>query len=90
MLMSIVVGILFYLLRKNFSTTVALLFSASLVLSPYVVVFARNLYWVEATWFLPMIVSMYYGKIKFLSWPSNLKFFYFFCCSLFDQDALWL
>jgi hypothetical protein len=78
MLMSIVVGILFYLLRKNFSTTVALLFSASLVLSPYVVVFARNLYWVEATWFLPMIVSMYYGKIKFLSWPSNLKFFIFF------------
>ena len=78
MLMSIVVGILFYLLRKNFSTTVASVFSASLVLSPYVVVFAKNLYWVEATWFLPMIVSMYYGKIKFLSWLSNLKFFIFF------------
>ena len=75
MLMSIVVGILFYLLRKNFSTTVALLFSASLVLSPYVVVFARNLYWVEATWFLPMIVSMYYGKIKnWIIWlPSAVE-----------------
>lgn len=78
LLMSVVVGILFYLLRKNFSTTVASVFSASLVLSPYVVVFAKNLYWVEATWFLPMIVSMYYGKINSLSWLSNIKFFVFF------------
>jgi len=78
LLMSVVVGILFYLLRKNFSTTVASVFSASLVLSPYVVVFAKNLYWVEATWFLPMIVSMYYGKINSLSWLSNIKFFIFF------------
>ena len=78
MLMSIVVGILFHSLRKIFSTTVASVFSASLVLSPYVVVFAKNLYWVEATWFLPMIVSMYYGKINSLSWKSNIKFFIFF------------
>lgn len=77
LLMSSVVGIFFYLLSRSFSITIASIFSATLVLSPWVVVFARNLYWVEATWFLPMIISMYYANNNFVSKLSNIKFFVF-------------
>ena len=77
LLMSSVVGIFFYLLSRSFSITIASIFSATLVLSPWIVVFARNLYWVEATWFLPMIISMYYGNNNFVSKLSNIKFFVF-------------
>ena len=75
--MSCVVGILFHILRKDFSIMFASIFSATLIFSPWVVVFARNLYWVEATWFLPMIISMYYGKTNIVSKLSNIKFFVF-------------
>ena len=75
--MSFVVGILFHILSKDFSIMFASIFSATLIFSPWVVVFARNLYWVEATWFLPMIISMYYGKTNIVSKLSNIKFFVF-------------
>ena len=67
LLMSSVVGIFFYLLSRYFSITSALIFSATLILSPWIVVFARNLYWVPATWFVPMIISMYYSRSNFAS-----------------------
>ena len=66
-----------YLLRRDFSITIASIFSATLIFSPWVVVFARHIYWMEATWFLPMIISMYYGKTNIVSKLSNIKFFVF-------------
>ena len=75
--MSAMVGALFYLLRRDFSITIASIFSATLIFSPWVVVFARHIYWMEATWFLPMIISMYFGKSNFSSKLSNIKFFVF-------------
>lgn len=61
-LMSACVGALFCLVRREFSTAAATIFAASLIFSPWVVVFARTLYWAEATWFLPLIVAMFFAE----------------------------
>ncbi|WP_129126141.1 hypothetical protein [Geomonas oryzae] len=62
MFMALVVAGFFVVLAREFSLRGSLCFCAVLVFSPWVVIFARNLYWVEATWFLPALVSLAYGK----------------------------
>ncbi len=48
----------YLLLRANrFSGIASTAFALSLALGPWVIVFARNLYWVEFTWFAPSLVS---------------------------------
>lgn len=48
----------YLLLRANgFSGLAAASFPVCLALSPWVIVFVRNLYWVEFTWFLPALVT---------------------------------
>lgn len=46
------------LLRRRYNTLFAGCFYVTFWLSPWVVNFARNLYWVEFTWFLPMLVGL--------------------------------
>lgn len=53
-------GLLAYLLmlfRDEFGLAAALVGLATLVLSPWLTVFARNLYWVPVTWFAPLLVA---------------------------------
>lgn len=57
-LMSIIVAAMFWFLNRSFSPILAICFASVYIFSPWVVVFARNLYWVSFTWFLPMIVTM--------------------------------
>jgi hypothetical protein len=71
--MSATVGLLFLAIRREFALLPALWFSGTLILSPWVVIFARNLYWCEATWFLPMLVSMFLGKAAFATTAGMLK-----------------
>lgn len=48
----------YLILRANkFSGIASAAFSFSLALGPWVIVFARNLYWVQFTWFLPSLVT---------------------------------
>lgn len=48
----------YLILRANkFSGIASAAFMFSLALGPWVIVFARNLYWVEFTWFLPSLVT---------------------------------
>jgi len=77
LLMSVMVGVLFQLFKKRSSLIIASAFVTPLILSPYVVVFARNLYWMEVLWFLPMVVTIYYGKKDLILWKSKIKFFIF-------------
>ena len=65
--MALVVAGFFVVLAREFSVRAALCFCATLVFSPWVVIFARNLYWVEATWFLPALVSFAWGKVALQS-----------------------
>ncbi|MFZ2727732.1 MAG: hypothetical protein WAX77_15885, partial [Methylococcaceae bacterium] len=53
LLMSIVVALFFIIIRREFSLIQAIIFCGVLIFSPWVVIFARNLYWLQATWFLP-------------------------------------
>lgn len=62
LLMALVVAGFFIALRRILPTAPALGFCLTLVLSPWVVCFANNLFWVEATWFLPCLVSLFLGN----------------------------
>lgn len=46
-----------WLFNRIFSKTLAACFFISVIFSPWVVSFARNLYWIEFSWFLPAIFS---------------------------------
>lgn len=47
-----------YLVAYKYNFILAGTFAVTFLLSPWVVNFARNLYWVEFTWFLPMAVGL--------------------------------
>jgi len=62
--MALVVAALFGFIRRDFGLRAAVAVVAVMVLSPWLVVFARNLYWVTFTWFLPLLVAMAFaGRI---------------------------
>lgn len=66
-LTSAVFVIITLLIRKKYNVLMAGCFYFTFLLSPWIVNFARNLYWVEFTWFLPMAVGI------FCTWKINSK-----------------
>lgn len=58
LLLSAVVMVLSFLLHKKYNMLFAVCFYLTMLLAPVVTAFARNLYWVEFTWFLPMLVGL--------------------------------
>ncbi|UDI91416.1 hypothetical protein [Pseudomonas sp. IAC-BECa141] len=56
-LFALVVGVLSLLYSKVYSSRFALVFFVVMISSPWVVAFARNLYWVPVLWFLPAVFS---------------------------------
>lgn len=71
MLVSLLAIILLYICKYisiKFNKRLALIYYMVFLLSPWVCAFARNLYWVEFTWFIPMllglIISTNYNKTK--------------------------
>lgn len=50
---------LVWLLSKKYNIIFAGCFYVTFWLSPWIVNFARNLYWVEFTWFLPMLIGLF-------------------------------
>ena len=47
------------LIAKKYGPVFAVCFYVTFWLSPWIVNFARNLYWVEFTWFLPMAIGLF-------------------------------
>jgi hypothetical protein len=76
-LMCLVLLMFYAAIHREFSRRHALVFCLCLAFSPWVVIFARNLYWVEATWFLPAAVSLMFGKVAFESTAGASKLFVF-------------
>lgn len=66
LLLSIVIVFLAYLSKKIFNLKFAIIFFISFCFSPWVISFARNLYWIEFSWFLPAIFiwSAYLTKLN--------------------------
>lgn len=60
--LALVVSALFAFLGKHFSLAASSGFALTLILSPWVVLFARNLFWVEWTWFLPLLAAIALGN----------------------------
>ncbi len=69
-LMSLIVSCFFIIIKSEFSRKHAFAFCIPLIISPWVVVFAKNLYWVEAAWYLPTIVAFLFGKNAFMSFKN--------------------
>ncbi|MCI9344901.1 MAG: YfhO family protein [Lachnospiraceae bacterium] len=60
---SVLTGLTFvmlvWLIRIKYGNLLASCFYITFLLSPWVVNFAKNLYWVEFTWFIPMLVGLF-------------------------------
>ena len=56
---AVVFVLISYLIGKKYDKLLAGCFYITFWLSPWIVNFARNLYWVEFTWFLPMLIGLY-------------------------------
>lgn len=54
-----VLMLIVYLIAYKYNRIMAGCFYMSFLLSPWIVNFARNLYWVEALWFLPMLIGLF-------------------------------
>ena len=65
-LTAIVLAAICFLLGKKYNRLFAFCFFTCFLLSQWIVNFAQNLYWVEFTWFIPMLLglvcSMYGGR----------------------------
>ncbi len=57
--MAITCVLIILLIKIKYNNLLAIIFYISFWLSPWIVNFARNLYWVEFTWFLPMLIGLY-------------------------------
>lgn len=64
LLFSLTMSALVFIYRKIISTQFAIIFFISIIFSPWLVSYARNLYWVPFTWFLPAVFSGYYFFAK--------------------------
>lgn len=64
MILSCCVVFLYYQYKNVISNSFAICLFISLILSPWMVSFARNLYWIPFSWFLPSVLSLFLLKKK--------------------------
>lgn len=58
-MMALVVLLIVNEIKKKYNFLMALVFLGVFWLSPWIVNYARNLYWVEFTWFVPMLIGLF-------------------------------
>jgi len=59
LLTAAVLTLVIFMLAVKYNNLLAVIFYITFWLSPWVVNFARNTYWVEFTWFCPMLVGLF-------------------------------
>lgn len=64
----------YYLHRRIYGARYALIFSLALVLSPWIVSFARNLYWSPFLWLLPL----FFGTLAYTAASSKARISFYF------------
>lgn len=80
-ILSVTIILLTLLFAKVFSKQLAFLFFITIFLSPWVVSFARNLYWVEFTWFVPAVFCYFMWLKK--NFDTRIFLLALFCSSVF-------
>ena len=78
-LMTAVIALITISIKRDFSLFTGLVCALIFLLSPWIVIFAKNLFWLTFTLFLPMAFSIYYSKKIFV----NFKIFYLLLFLLF-------
>ena len=67
LIFSIIVGLFFIFLQKNFKFKQSLIFALAIATSPWVIAHAKDIRWITWSWYLPLfslIVSNYYFDLK--------------------------
>ena len=77
-LMSIVIVIFYNLVKRDFSDLCAIISTSFLILSPWIIVFSKNLFWLSFTLYLPFLVSFYFSNKLY-----SKRVHYFFFISIF-------
>lgn len=57
-LTAFVLALLILMISKKYDKILSCVFFMTFLLSPWIVNYAKNLYWVEFTWFLPMLIGL--------------------------------
>lgn len=57
-ILAVVLTEICFLLSKKYGKLLGAIFFMTFFLSPWIIAFARNLYWVEFTWFLPALFAL--------------------------------
>lgn len=57
-ILAIIIVAICYLIGYKYNKLMGIVFYITFLLSPWIVAFARNLYWVEFTWFLPALLGI--------------------------------
>lgn len=76
-LMALIVTLMSYVVKRDFSTISGILFSLVFIFSPWLIVFAKNLFWLPFTWFMPIFFSMYFAPYIFKSLKKYLYMIFF-------------
>lgn len=68
LLLSTTLVLICYFINKKYDKLLGIIFYITFFLSPWIIAFARNLYWVPFTWFIPsllgLLFSIYYKEKK--------------------------
>ena len=83
-----VFAVIVVLLAKKYNEILAACFFVTFWLSPWIINFARNLYWVEFTWFIPM-QSEYSVHGRFQAEMQNRKLCHGIYCN-YRKVPLWI
>lgn len=59
LLTALIFAVIVWLISRKYNNILAGCFFATFWLSPWIINFARNLYWVEFTWFIPMAIGLF-------------------------------
>ena len=81
-LTALVFTLIVIVLNKKYGLLMASCFYFVFLLSPWIVFFARNLYWVEFTWFIPMLVGLICSW-KLEKAPIRISCYFFAAISIF-------
>lgn len=60
LLLAMILSLILILFKRHFELLSSAIVCAIIVTSPWLTVFARNLYWVPFTWFLPILASWWF------------------------------
>ncbi|MBE6895185.1 MAG: hypothetical protein E7483_06275 [Ruminococcaceae bacterium] len=57
--LAVVLSMICFLINKKYNALMAAVFFITFAFSPYITIFAKNLYWLEFLWFIPVLIGLF-------------------------------